>query len=73
LIADFEVTCERKNQEPNQVLTEHLDEATDPEAFWQDVKTNLQAGRIRMIFVADTIPTELKRIVEFLNGQMNRV
>jgi hypothetical protein len=35
------------------------------------VKTNLQAGRIRLIFVADKIPSSLRRIVEFLNGQMD--
>jgi len=34
-------------------------------------KHNLQAGRIRMVFVADVIPPELQRIVEFLNGQMD--
>ena len=43
----------------------------DPDAFWIRVKTNLQAGRIRMIFVADAVPTELKRVVEFLNEQMD--
>jgi phosphoglycolate phosphatase-like HAD superfamily hydrolase len=35
------------------------------------VKTNLQAGWIRMLFVADRIPAELRRIVEFLNEQMD--
>ena len=39
--------------------------------FWQSLKTNLEAGRIRLIFVADEIPPGLRRIVEFLNGQMN--
>jgi hypothetical protein len=43
----------------------------DPDAFWLDAKTNLQAGRIRLIFVADQIPAELQRIVEFLNGPMD--
>jgi hypothetical protein len=46
-------------------------DSADPDAFWIRLKTNLQAGRIRMIFVADAIPTELKRIVEFLNEQMD--
>ena len=41
------------------------------EKYWQDVKTNLQAGRIRLVFVADIIPPELQRIVEFLNDQMD--
>jgi hypothetical protein len=42
-----------------------------PETFWAMVKTNLQAGRVRLIFVADVIPPELRRIVEFLNAQMD--
>ena len=39
--------------------------------FWLRVKTNLEAGRIRLLFVADAIPSELRRIIEFLNKQMN--
>jgi hypothetical protein len=35
------------------------------------MKTNLQAGKIRLVFVADKIPSELQRIVEFLNVQMD--
>jgi hypothetical protein len=42
----------------------------EPEAFWQQVEANLQAGRVRMLFVADKIGGELRRIVEFLNRQM---
>ncbi|MCL2603060.1 MAG: hypothetical protein FWD90_01110 [Defluviitaleaceae bacterium] len=38
--------------------------------FWQSVSVNLRAGRIRMMFVADTIPSPLQRIIEFLNTQM---
>ncbi|MDB5784164.1 hypothetical protein [Caballeronia mineralivorans] len=46
-------------------------EGADPEEFWTKVKSNLQAGKIRMLFVADRIPKELRRIVEFLNVQMD--
>jgi hypothetical protein len=46
------------------------DEVDEIAAFWMQVKSNLRAGRIRLVFVADRIPNELKRIVEFLNGQM---
>jgi hypothetical protein len=42
----------------------------DVDEFFAQVKTNLSAGRIRMVFVADIIPVELRRIVEFLNGQL---
>lgn len=43
-------------------------EAVD--GFWSRMETNLQAGRIRMVFVADRVPEELRRIVEFLNRQL---
>jgi hypothetical protein len=52
-------------------LESFLGEEQTPEAFWQAVKTNLQAGRIRLLFVADQIPSELRRIIEFLNRQMD--
>ncbi len=35
------------------------------------MKTNLQAGRVRLLFIADEIPPELRRVVEFLNSQMD--
>jgi hypothetical protein len=44
--------------------------AQGSETLWQKMKTNLQAGKIRLLFVADQIPSELRRIVEFLNKQM---
>jgi hypothetical protein len=61
----------KNNTDPEEEIRKHLG-AEDAEALWQLVKTNLQAGRIRMLFVADHIPAELRRIVEFLNKQMNR-
>jgi len=42
----------------------------DPDAFWATVAANLDAERFRLIFVSDVIPPELRRIIEFLNGQM---
>ncbi|WP_062301096.1 hypothetical protein [Demequina subtropica] len=42
------------------------------EGFWRTVGSNLAAGRLRLLFVADSIPTELQRIIEFLNDQMQQ-
>ena len=56
---------------PGDVLAEALGTDLDPELYWQQVKTNLLAGRIRLVFVADAIPAELRRIVEFLNARMS--
>lgn len=65
----FYATCDINNADPAMVLTEFLGEA-DPTTFWEQVDANFQAGRIKLVFVADVIPRELARIVEFLNEQM---
>ena len=62
---------EESHEEPQQELSEFLDVEADLEGFWQKVKTNLQAGKVRLIFVADEIPAELRRVVEFMNQQMD--
>lgn len=41
--------------------------------FWKSVEVNLKSGVVRLIFVADTIPVELRRLVEFLNEKMSDV
>lgn len=69
--AYFEANCTGNGRNPEQVLTEFLGAQADADAYWQNVKVNLQSGRVRLLFVADEIPTELRRIVEFLNQQMN--
>ena len=66
----FVRSCEELGVDPDLSLGEFLADAS-PEEFWKTVKTNLQAGRVRMVFVADEIPSELSRIVEFLNNQMD--
>src|SRR5665213_740325 len=54
---------------PDQRLLDFLGDG-DPETFWKAVEANLRSGRIRMVFLADEIGKELRRIVEFLNEQM---
>lgn len=68
--AKFDATCQARGLNSDDVLEDFLGLSEDSAAFWQKTKTNLQAGKIRMLFVADKIPRELKRIVEFLNEQM---
>ena len=38
--------------------------------FWQNVEENMRRGRLRLLFVADRIPSELRRIIEFLNEKI---
>jgi hypothetical protein len=68
----FEETC----PDPRTTIAGFIGcaDATDAEMkinlFWDKVETNLRAGKVRLIFAADEIPPELKRVVEFLNEQM---
>jgi hypothetical protein len=68
----FEERVNDAGQDPNDVLRELLlpEEEPDVNGFWQRVETNLRAARLRLLFVADGIPDELTRVVEFLNEQM---
>ncbi len=67
----FEETCQSREHEPQDVLAHFLGGAEDQETFWQRASTNMKAGRVRLVFVADQIPAELRRIVEFLSAQMS--
>jgi hypothetical protein len=72
LRATFEARCEKDGTDGSAVISNAL--GISPSAiddFWLKVRTNLQAGRVRLVFVADEIPRELRRVVEFLNGQMD--
>lgn len=69
LVEAFERTAAKAGAEPEQQLSDFLGDVA-PDAFWRQVEANLRSGRVRMVFVADRIPHELRRIIEFLNEQM---
>lgn len=66
----FEETC-GSEVDPETAVDQLTGVVGSWDSFWIMVKLNLKAGRIRMIFVADEIPAELRRVVEFLNEQMD--
>lgn len=45
----------------------------DADSFWDDVSTNLAARRLRLLFVADSIPDPLAQVATFLNAQMPNI
>ncbi|WP_017662431.1 hypothetical protein [Baaleninema simplex] len=71
IVSQFETNCRELGRDPEQVFEEFLGTEADEERFWQKVKTHLQAGKLRLVFVADVIPSELRRVVEFLNEQVD--
>lgn len=42
----------------------------DAQDFWREVDTNIDAGNIRLLFVADRLAPRLVNIIEYLNGQL---
>jgi hypothetical protein len=66
----FAASMAKQGLDGDAVLAAFLGATADPQKFWEQVDANFAAGRIKMVFVADTIPRELARIVEFLNEQM---
>jgi hypothetical protein len=43
------------------------------EEYWEQVEANLRGRRVRLVFVADSTPKELRRLVEFMNEEMANV
>jgi len=41
--------------------------------YWNKVDDNLRNGHVRLLFVADRIAGELRRVIAFLNEQMTIV
>ncbi len=69
LVSAYKATAEAAGQDADTRLSDFLG-GEEPDEFWRRVEANLRSGRIRLVFVADAIPKELRRIVEFLNEQM---
>jgi hypothetical protein len=79
----FERRCTADGIDPNTALRTFLgtgDSAAEggsdaqPRAdrFWEQVSASLAARRLRLLFVADEIPSELQRVIEYLNEEMVR-
>lgn len=69
----FKKTCLDIGVEPDQVLIEYFGDDRETESIWGDIHTNLRANRLRLVFVADELPPELIRIIEFMNETMPNI
>jgi hypothetical protein len=68
-IEQIQEAYERNISETNSLSAIGIDQ-DKTDAYWQNVYLNLRTGKVRFIFVADSIPTQLQVIIEFLNRQM---
>ena len=70
----FEEAELASGRDPEAVLSDFLSGARlDTAAFWDRVGENLQAARVRCVFVADEIPPTLRRLVEFMNEHLDTI
>ncbi|MHB8438226.1 MAG: hypothetical protein ACYDD4_03580 [Acidimicrobiales bacterium] len=65
----FEKSCAESGLNPSDTLAKVIGEV-DVADFWSRAGRNLRGGSLRLVFVADVIPGELRAIIEFLNGRM---
>ncbi len=45
----------------------------EPHVLWAQFASNLRAGNLRLVFLADRIPPELRTLIEFLNEQFTSI
>ena len=70
LQARFTAQCVLAGTDPEAVFAETFGLDIVPDTFWEHVSVNVKAGRLRLVFVADVIPLELRRVIDFLNTNM---
>ena len=68
---DIRQAFEESSDDPDGEIRALIGVENEPgvDTFWEQVATNLDANRLRLLFVADEIPAELERVVKFLNEQ----
>jgi hypothetical protein len=68
----FESAWRDDGRNPDEVLQATLG-AEDAETFWATVGEKINSRRLRLVFVADAIPSELRQIIEFLNEELRSI
>lgn len=70
LRALHEAGCAVRGEDAAEVVRMLVGPDVEVDEWWSRVETNLRLGRLRLVFVAEVISRELRRIIEFLNEQM---
>lgn len=60
----------KQGKDLEEILAEEFGADLDIEEFWHVVETNLRHGRVRLIVVADELRPEVRRMIEYLNREM---
>lgn len=57
-------------EELDKILQNEFGEDLDIEDFWRKVEENLKNGKIRLIIATDELRPEVRRMIEYLNNEM---
>ncbi len=68
---DLRRIAEGETADFSQVFGKLQPKVDSAEDFFEEVERRLKAGEVRIVFFMDEAPVELKKLVEFLNGQMS--
>lgn len=69
---DAAETAQQQGSELDLLIQELVDQEDEDvvEQYWSAVERNLKDGRVRLVFVVDKAPRELRRLAEFLNERL---
>jgi len=66
----FQKTCQDAGVDSSEALTYVIGSDADEVDFWARGARNLRNGSMRLVFVADDVPDELRAVIEFLHLRM---
>ena len=64
---------EAENPDAAELVEAALGADIEPDVLWDKFASNLRAGNLRLVFLADRIPSELRTLIEFLNEQFTSI
>ncbi len=64
---------EAENPDAAELVEAALGADIEPDVLWAQFASNLRAGNLRLVFLADRIPSELRTLIEFLNEQFTSI
>jgi len=60
----------KQDKELDEVLRKEFGQELDVEDFWSTIEVNLRNGRVRLIIATDELRPEVRRMIEYLNREM---
>ena len=60
----------RQDKDIDDLLADEFGPEIDLDGFWEIVESNLRQGKIRLIIASDELRPEVRRMIEYLNNEM---